>query len=144
MSTYGPFHRRGEPGGPGCPVKAIAVQGRTPGGDLVEAFLLDAGEQSTELELLRTVAAQIGVHWGHDDFGWWAAVPRLASPHFAGAISEPAVVNRHALYREDDNGARFLIAEFDTREEAEARAAELAHGGHKQHYFIEAVSSFSE
>lgn len=110
----------------------------------MEAFLLDAGEQSTELELLRTLAAQMGVHWGHDDFGWWAAVPRQVSPRFAGAVSEPAVVSRHALYREDDNGARFLIGKFDTREEAENRSAALAHGGHKQHYFIEAISSFSE
>jgi hypothetical protein len=45
--------------------------------------------------------------------------------------------SRYALFREDDNGARFLIAHFDTREEAENRAAELAQGGHKQHYFIE-------
>jgi hypothetical protein len=41
----------------------------------------------------------------------------------------------HALYREDDNGSRFLIARFAT--EAEAKAAELARGGHKQHYFVE-------
>lgn len=44
---------------------------------------------------------------------------------------------RFALYREDDNGARFLIAEFAARPEAEERAAELAYGGHKQHYFID-------
>ncbi|RYD29616.1 MAG: hypothetical protein EOP86_21405 [Verrucomicrobiaceae bacterium] len=46
----------------------------------------------------------------------------------------------HALFREDDNGARFLIAVFDSREKAEQRAAELAHGGHKQHYFTEPVA----
>jgi hypothetical protein len=37
--------------------------------------LLDAGKDASELELLRTVAAGIGIQWGHDDFGWWAVVP---------------------------------------------------------------------
>ncbi len=43
----------------------------------------------------------------------------------------------HAFYREDDNGARFLIARFATQAEAEAKAAELARGWHKQCYFVE-------
>lgn len=34
----------------------------------------------------------------------------------------------------------YLIARFATREEAEGRAAELAHGGHKQYYFIEPLA----
>jgi hypothetical protein len=48
--------------------------------------------------------------------------------------------NRYALFRMDDNGVTFLIAEFGTREEAEHRASELARGGHKQHYFVEPVA----
>lgn len=44
-----------------------------------------------------------------------------------------------ALYREDDNGARFLIDRFATREEAEAKATQLCIGGHKQYYFVEAL-----
>ena len=47
--------------------------------------------------------------------------------------------DHYVLYREDDNGARFLIDRFDSREEAERKAADLAHGGHKQYYFVEAV-----
>ena len=27
-------------------------------------------------ELLRTVAHLLGVRWGQDEFGWWAAVPK--------------------------------------------------------------------
>jgi len=41
----------------------------------VPGHLLDAGTEATELELLRTVASGLGVRWGHDDLGWWAAVP---------------------------------------------------------------------
>jgi hypothetical protein len=47
-------------------------------GTPVPAVLLDAGEHAPEVELLRTVAHLLGVRWGHDEFGWWAAVPRSA------------------------------------------------------------------
>lgn len=96
----------------------------------MEGSLLDGGAESSELELLRTVAAGMGVKWGCDDFGWWAMVPRLP-------VSSFAAVARYGLFREDDNGARFLIGEFDSPEAAGQRADELARGGHKQHYFIE-------
>ena len=46
----------------------------------------------------------------------------------------------HALFREDDNGARFLIGCFYSREAAQEKAAELAKGGHKQYYFVEKIS----
>lgn len=36
-----------------------------------------------------------------------------------------------------DKGTHFLIARFATQAEAEAKAAELARGGHKQHYFVQ-------
>jgi hypothetical protein len=72
---YGPYHRRGEPGGPGCPVGVLPISLKGPDGALLSAFLFDAGTEATELELLRTVAARVGIRWGHDDLGWWAAVP---------------------------------------------------------------------
>ncbi|MBE2282394.1 MAG: SPOR domain-containing protein [Prosthecobacter sp.] len=55
-------------------------------------------------------------------------------PRSAFATSpDPPTELPHALYREDDNGARFLIARYATQ----AKAAELARGGHKQGYFVE-------
>lgn len=134
MSTYGPFHRLGTPGGPGCRVTMIPVQGKAPDGTITDGSLLDAGSEAPEIELLRTVASGLGVIWGHDEFGWWAAVPSSPTSKFAAASSSST---RHSLFREDENGARFLIDHFDSRDAAERRAAELAHGGHKQHYYIE-------
>lgn len=72
---HGPYHRTGEPGGPGAEVGALPIQGRTPDGGLIEAQLLDAGKESTEVELLRTICFGLGVQWGQDDLGWWAVVP---------------------------------------------------------------------
>jgi hypothetical protein len=74
---HGPYHRLGEPGGPGCPVNAITITLRGSDGSPVPARLLDAGTEATELELLRTVAQGLGVRWGHDDLGWWAVVPNM-------------------------------------------------------------------
>jgi hypothetical protein len=73
---HGPYHRLGGPGGPGCAVGVIPISIQGPDGSPVAASLLDAGTTATELELLRTVAVRLGVRWGKDDFGWWAAVPR--------------------------------------------------------------------
>ncbi len=95
---------------------------------------MDAGTEASELELLRTVALSLGVRWGKDDLGWWAAVPDLQIPTHE-TTSSP--VQLYTLFREDDNGARFKIDQFSSRSEAELLAAELAQGGHKQHYFIE-------
>ena len=75
MSEYhDPYHRLGEPGGPGCPVTALSITVRDANGSEGPAHLLDAGNTATELELLRTVAQGLGVRWGHDDLGWWAVV----------------------------------------------------------------------
>lgn len=139
MSEHGPFHRRGAPGGPGAEVSVLSISGRRLGSDeVIEASLLDAGEKASELELLRTVASGLGVVWGRDDLGAWAMVPN--EPRSAFATSpEPPTELPHALYREDDNGARFLIARYATQAEAEAKAAELARGGHKQAYFVESL-----
>jgi hypothetical protein len=43
------------------------------------------------------------------------------------------------LWRQDDNGNRFLVGGFATRELAERRMAELTQGSHKQTYWISAV-----
>lgn len=139
MSTYGPYHRLGSPGGPGCKCAAMPVQGKASDGTVLDEVLLDAGPDSSELELLRTVAAGLGVQWGHDDFGWWAAVPSapVSKSAIVGPQPQEAGEKGYSLFREDDNGARFLIERFNTQEEAEAKAAELARGGHKQHYFVE-------
>ena len=48
------------------------------------------------------------------------------------------------LLREDDNGARFLIGQYDTKAAAEQRAEELARGGHKQHYFVQPAEQRGE
>ena len=92
---------------------------------------------------MRTVTAGLGVQWGHDDFGWWAAVPSVPVSKLAIAESQPqeTEVRGYSLFREDDNGARFLIERFNSKDEAEAKAAELARGEHKQHYFVEASTS---
>jgi hypothetical protein len=74
---HGPYHHGGKPGGRGCTVRALPISMRGPDGSPVEATLLDAGNTASEVELLRTVAAQLGVRWGHDDLGWWAAAPKL-------------------------------------------------------------------
>lgn len=72
---HGPFHRHGRPGGPGCRVLTIPIKGVSPEGVEMDGSLFDAGTDATEIELLRTVAGTLGVNWGHDEFGWWAAVP---------------------------------------------------------------------
>jgi hypothetical protein len=73
---HGPYHRTGEPGGPGCAVASLPVDLQADDGSLIPCYLLDAGKDASELEILRTVAAGLGVRWGHDDLGWWATVRR--------------------------------------------------------------------
>ena len=118
--------------GPGCEVSVLPISGRRPGrGEVIEACLLDAGKKASELELLRSVASVLGVVWGLDDLGAWAMVPNEPqSALVAPPAAEPDLPN--ALYREDDNGARFLIARFATQ----AKADELERGGHKQGCFV--------
>lgn len=41
-----------------------------------------------------------------------------------------------ALWREDDNGQRFLVARFATLDAAERRLAELTRVPHRQSYWI--------
>ncbi len=40
------------------------------------------------------------------------------------------------LWRQDDNGHRFLVGRFPTRGEAERQLAELTRAPHKQTYWI--------
>src|SRR5947209_1116861 len=76
MNAEQRLHRRhGGPGGPGCDVTAVPIDLKWPDGSLRLAELLDAGPDASEIELLRTVALRLGIQWGHDDSGWWAAVP---------------------------------------------------------------------
>ena len=41
------------------------------------------------------------------------------------------------LWRQDDNGNRFMVGEFDQRADADARLAELTRNLHKQTYWLE-------
>jgi hypothetical protein len=92
--TYGPFHRRGQPGGPGCSVGVLPVTGVSPDGTTVGASLVDAPHEASEIELLRTVASALGVAWGKDDLGWWAAVPNIPISQFAKLQGETDGQNR--------------------------------------------------
>ena len=109
MATNGPFHRSGTPGGTGCPVTMIPVEGKSSEGLAISGMLLDAGDSATELTLLRTVAAGLGMAWGKDEIGWWAVVSNSPISTFGSTapISEPEQC--HALFREDDNGVRFSL-----------------------------------
>ncbi len=72
--TNNKYHRTGEPGGPGCKLSALSIQLKDDNGELQNGELLCAEKEATELELLRTVTQGLGVKWGYDDLGWWAAV----------------------------------------------------------------------
>lgn len=53
-------------------------------------------------------------------------------------MSEPAAKGAWALWRQDDNGNRFLIARFDSAEAAEAEQRRYEALGHKQTYWVDA------
>ena len=40
------------------------------------------------------------------------------------------------LWRQDDNGHRFLVGTYPTKEAADSRLAELTVGHHKQTYWV--------
>lgn len=120
--THGPFHRKGQPDGPGCPVGVLPISAKGPDGQMLQAELLDAGKDSTELEMLRTIASRLGVRWGHDDVGWWAVVRDSGFPTWA-------------VWRQDDSGNRYLIEANLTEEHAKALVADFESKGHKQTYW---------
>ncbi|WP_169734286.1 hypothetical protein [Hamadaea tsunoensis] len=41
------------------------------------------------------------------------------------------------VWRQDDNGNRYIVAKHETREAAEAQAQEMEARGHKQTYWVE-------
>jgi hypothetical protein len=43
------------------------------------------------------------------------------------------------IWRQDDNGNRFLVGEFPSRDLAELRLVELTRGQHKQIYWIHEI-----
>ena len=56
---------------------------------------------------------------------------------FCGETAPPEMAGTSwLLWRQDDNGNRFLVGEFTTREAAELRLAELTRVLHKQTYWI--------
>ncbi|HEY2250014.1 MAG TPA: hypothetical protein VGH74_03095 [Planctomycetaceae bacterium] len=75
QTQHSRYHQRhGGPGGPGCSATVIPITLKLDGFDQ-SAELLDAGPNVSELELLRSVAQRLKIHWGQDDAGWWAALP---------------------------------------------------------------------
>jgi len=94
--NHGPFHRLGEPGGPGCPVEVLPINLRDAEGRQTSGSLLDAGAEATEIELLRTIASRLGIKWGCDGSGWWAVVKVMEIPTWA-------------VWRQDDHGNSFLV-----------------------------------
>jgi hypothetical protein len=56
-------------------------------------------------------------------------------------LIDEAAAAGHRLWRQDDNGNRFLVASYESRDDAERELARLARGAHKQLYWIESVSS---
>lgn len=119
---YGPYHRTGAPGGPGCPVGVLPTFAKGTDGYSLPCDLLDAGEHSTELQLLRTVATGFGAQWGVDEFGWWAAVPGHSFPSWA-------------VWRQDDGGTRYLVAANLSEAQATAMVADYEARGHKQTFW---------
>jgi hypothetical protein len=120
------YHRRGEPGGPACPVGVLQIRGKASDGSWHSSCLLDAGNNSSEVEILRTIASRFGVQWGHDDLGWWAAVP---GPDFPSWV----------VWRQDDNANKFLMHFNLTESEAKECVQHYEGLGHKQLYWAENV-----
>lgn len=62
---------------------------------------------------------------------------REIDPVAAARGQQDAAPQRWALWRLDDNGNRFLMETFDSRERAEAAARDYTARGHKQTYWVE-------
>ncbi|HEY1171359.1 MAG TPA: hypothetical protein VGH19_08335 [Verrucomicrobiae bacterium] len=122
MNPAKTYHRKGEPGGPSCPVGILPITIKNSHGELVTAELLDAGPEASEMELLRTIASRMGVRWGHDEFGWWAVVCGHDFPSWA-------------VWRQDDSGVKYLIEANLTEDRARALVADFESKGHKQVYW---------
>jgi len=57
---------------------------------------------------------------------------------------ESAALERFELWRQDDNGQRFLVGVFEDLIAAEVRMAELTRCLHKQMYWIVSVRKLEE
>lgn len=124
MSNESKYHRLGEPGGRGCSVSILDVEFSNQNSKRIPGELLDGGPESTELELLRTVASRLGVKWGHDEFGWWAAL-------------EKSKVSDWTVWRQDDNGRKFIVETDLSETDAGLLVAELEASAHKQTYWAD-------
>jgi hypothetical protein len=107
----------------------LEISAKMPDGEYRNGHLLDAGKEASEVELLRTIAKQLGVNWGHDDLGWWAVV--LDDDH------TETERNDFCVYRQDDNGNKFLVESNLTESEANKISNALESTGHKQMYWVE-------
>jgi hypothetical protein len=121
-NTHGPYHRTGGPGGEGDRLSVLPIQVKSPDGSIFEAQLLDAGVDSTEVGLLRTLVEKMGIKWGHDEFGWWAVAPGSGFPTWS-------------VLRQDDTGNEFLVKTNLHQSEARDLVAEMESRGHKQIYW---------
>ena len=116
------YHRRGEPGGSGCSLGVLQAASTSSTGTEIPVQILDGGESSTEVELLRTIVSKMGLQWGHDKFGWWAVVPGDSFPSWL-------------VIRQDDSGNEYVVEANLTKEQAEEMARDLEDRGHKQTYW---------
>lgn len=123
MAKENDIHERvGEPGGPGCEVTHLEITFRDANGHEVDGELMDAGSDTTELALLRTVANRLGVAWGRDGSGWWAAVQKDK-------------ITDWTVWRQDDNGRKFIVETNLNELDAHLLVAELEAVAHKQTYW---------
>ena len=119
--NHNPFHRLGKPGGEGCPLGVLPINGKDSEGNTFSAQLLDAGKEASEIELLRTIASRFGVQWGSDDLGWWAVVREAEFPSWA-------------VWRQDDLGNEYLVEPNLTETMARKMVQDFEAKGHKQTY----------
>jgi hypothetical protein len=122
--TNGPYHRTGEPGGPACPLGVLPIQFKDQNGELRSGTLVAAPEAATELEMLRNIASRLGIIWGHDQLGWWAAVPDIQFPCWS-------------VWRQDDNGNKFLMNFNMSEAQAKQMVSHYESLGHKQCYWAQ-------
>ncbi len=101
--------------------------------------MLTALDDGGEVELLRATAEKMGIQWGRDDGGWWALMP--AADGRGPAMVWPTVEidgdKGWAVWRQDDNGNRFLVRDALSKDDAHQTALRFEARGHKQTYWIE-------
>ncbi len=127
--------RSGAPGGPTCEISYQTIETKSEDGTIHQDFLITPAGEASEVELLRTIAQRLKIRWGQDEQGWWATVPKKTSTsQFSTEVSTQA--ENWAVWRQDDNGNRFLISAGHSRGKAEKIAQEFEARGHKQMYWV--------